>query len=179
MHVARLAPLVETLPHALLIVSLLAGFPAQASPDLVDLKRVGHLFSKGRVQDQPVPVVEALIKAGPAAVPFLVSKLADRTRLPGPPVLDFWPQIEVRHVALVVLCDLLTRADGRTPTVPDSGWDQILDRQDRDTASWELYDRFVAKHGDDAVRQKVERLLAPYKGKLIWDAAERCFRVAG
>ena len=179
MPVTRLASMLEDLPHALLIIGLVASVPAQTSRDLVDLRRIGHLSSKGRVQDQPVPVVEALIKAGPDAVPFLVSKLADRSRLTGPPVLDFWPRIEVRHVALVVLCDLLTRSDGHTPTVPNASWDQILDRQEPDTAAWELYDRFVAKHGDDAVRQKGERLLAPYKGKLIWDAAERCFRIAG
>ena len=179
MHVIRLAPILEDLTHALLIIGLIASVPAQASRELVDLRRIGHLSAKGRVQDQPAPIVDALIKAGPDAVPFLVSKLADRSRLSGPPVLDFWPRIEVRHVALVVLCDLLTRADGRTPTVPNASWDQILDRQDADMPSWELYDRFVAKHGADAVRLKVEQVLAPYKSKLIWDAAERCFRVAG
>ena len=60
MHVTRLAPMLEGLPHALLIISLIASVPTQAPRELVDLRRIGPLSSKGRVQDQPGPVVEAV-----------------------------------------------------------------------------------------------------------------------
>src|SRR5262252_7276637 len=109
--------------HLVLTASLLVSASAPVTRDLVDLRRIGPMPSKGRVQDQQLPVVEALIKAGPPAVTFLVSKLDDRTRIAGQePVMDFWPRVEVRHVALVVLCDLLTRADEITPTVPGFTW---------------------------------------------------------
>jgi hypothetical protein len=161
----------------LLAASLLPSAPAQAKRDLVDLRDIGRIASKGRVQDDPWPVVDVLIKAGSPAVTFLLSKLDDRTRVPGRgAVLDFWPRVEVGHVALIVLSDLFTRADGITPTVPGLNWDQILVRQSPDLPAWDLYYNFVAQHGRSGVRRKVEQLLAPCSGKLVWDATERCFR---
>jgi len=153
------------------------GPSAQASRDLVDLRRIGHIGPVGRVQDQYLPVVEALIKAGPPAVPFLISKLEDRTRLPGyGSVLDFWPSVEVRHVALLVLTDFFTRPDGKTATVSGFTWDDILDRRSPDPPAWSIYAAFEEKNGRAAVRRKIDQLLAPHKGRLEWNAAERCFR---
>ena len=163
--------------HAILITALMVGAPEQPRRDLVDLTRIGPLRAKGRIQDEHQPVVDTLITAGVSAVPFLVSKLEDRTRIPGrEPVLAFWPRVEVRHVALLVLCDLFTRADGSTSTVAGLDWDEVLERRDRGAAAWELYDGFVSKHGRAGIRLKVEQLLAPYKDRIVWDAAERCFR---
>lgn len=160
---------------AVLMAFVVLGAQPQAARDLVDLRRIGHI-SKGRVQDQDLPVVENLIKAGPASVPFLVSKLEDRTRIPGyGTVLDFWPRVEVGHVALFVLCDLFTEADGRTSTVPGLNCGDILE-QDPDVPSWEVYDNFVAKYGRAGIRSRVERLVAPHRDRILWDATERCFR---
>ena len=168
------------LAYLVLAASLLVSPSTQVKQDLVNLRRIGPMPSKGRVQDQQLSVVEALIKAGPPAVTFLVSKLDDRTRIAGQePVMDFWPRVEVRHVALVVLCDLLTRADEITPTVPGFTWVEILDAHDPNLPAWEVYDRFVAQHGRSAIRRKVEQLLKPYSGALVWDATERCFRPRG
>jgi hypothetical protein len=126
----------------LIIATLVLSAPAQAKRDLVDLRQIGHVASKGRVQDQQLPVVEALIKAGPAAVPFLVSKIEDRTPLPGRgTILDFWPRVEVGHVAFMVLCDLFTRSDGQTPTVAGLDWNHVLERPGDDLPAWELYVR--------------------------------------
>ena len=163
--------------YLVLTASVLLSAPAQAKRDLVDLRHIGHVESKWRVQDQPSPVVEALIKAGPPAVTFLLSKLEDRTRIPGQgAVLDFWPRVEVGHVALVVLCDFFRRADGITPTVPGLTWDEILGRHNQNPPAWSVYDSFVAQHGRSGIRRKVEQLLTPYSGTLVWDATERCFR---
>jgi hypothetical protein len=165
------------LTYLVVVASLVLSAPAQAQRDLVDLRHIGRIPSMGRVQDQGLPVVEALIKAGSPAVTFLLSKLDDRTRIPGHgAVLDFWPSVEVRHVALLVLCDLFTRADGMRPTVPGLNWDGILARRDQDAPAWEVYRRFVTQHGRSGVRLKVEQLLAPYGGNLVWDATEQCFR---
>ena len=161
----------------LFALSVLPRVPAPAMRDLADLRKIGRLPFKGRVQDVRSPVVEALVNAGPPAVTFLLSKLEDRTRIPGfGTVLDFWPRVEVGHVALIVLCDLFTRADGVTPSVPGLNWDEILGRQNQDLPAWELYDRFVAQHGRSGIRRSVEQRLAPYSGNVVWDATERCFR---
>ena len=161
----------------LLATSILLGAPAQGKRDLVDLRHIGRMPLKARVQDEPSAVVEALVKAGLPAVTFLLSKLEDKTRIPGyGAVLDFWPRVEVGHVALIVLCDLFKRADGITPTVPGLSWDEILSRQSQDPPAWDVYDSFAAQYGRSGIRRKVEQLLAPYSGTLMWDATERCFR---
>ena len=156
-------------------LSAATALVAQSS-DLVDLRRIGHVTSKGRIQDQGVPVVEALIKAGPAATTFLISKLDDSTPIRGQ-VFDFWPTVEVRQVALVILCDLFTAPDGVTPTVSGVSWDEILERQSNDVPAWTLYDDYIARHGRTAVRAKVERLLAPSRDHLVWNTRDRCFRL--
>jgi len=161
----------------LLAAGVLLSGTAPATRDLVDLRQIGRLAVKGRVQDQGLSAVEALIKAGSPAVTFLVSKLDDRSRIPGHgTVLDFWPRVEVGHVALIVLCDLFTAADGITPTVPGLNWDEILGRQSQDPPAWDVYDSFVAQHGRSGIRRKVEQLLAPYGGNVVWDGVDRCFR---
>jgi hypothetical protein len=162
----------------LVIATIVLGAPVQARRDLVDLRQIGHVASKGRVQDQQLPVVEALIKASPAAVPFLVSKIEDRTPLPGRgAILDFWPRVEAGHIAFLILCDLFTPPEDGPPTVRGLDWDHVLERSGEDLPSWALYAQFVAKHGRAGVRVKVERLLAPYKERLVWATAERCFRL--
>ena len=133
------------------VVATLALVPqAAATRDLVDLRRIGHIESKGRVQDQHNSVVDTLIKAVPSAAPFLQSKLEDRTRIPGFEALDFWPGVEVGHVALIVLRHLFTRPDGRTSTVPGFSWAEILGAG-QDTPAREVYRAFVVKHGRSGI----------------------------
>jgi hypothetical protein len=82
----------------------LATIVAAAAPTqpgiAVDLSRIGHVAPKGRVQDKQYnptdPVIDALIEAGPASIPFLVQKLEDDTEIEHS-VFDFWPRV---HVAL-------------------------------------------------------------------------------
>ena len=51
----------------LLAASLVLNVSAQAKRDLVDLRQIGRIPSKGRVQDERLPVVERLITAGSPA----------------------------------------------------------------------------------------------------------------
>ena len=151
---------------------------ASAPPDLpVDLTRIGHISSKGRVQDSQynnLPVVNSLIQAGPAAIPFLVGKLDDDTEI-REDVLDFWPRVTVGDVALVILCDLFRTADWKASTVPGLEWDALLERTDPEAPGWVVLQNFLAHHGRRGLRERVEELLKPYEGSLAWDANERCF----
>jgi hypothetical protein len=153
---------------------LLVG-PLQAKRDLVDLTRVGKFQAKGRVQDDRQPVIDTLIKAGPSATSFLVSKLEDRSRVRRQ-VLDFWPAMDVGQVALMVLCDLFTLPDLKTPTIAGLTWDEVLENANQDLPAWTVYENFIARYGREGLRAKVERLLAPHEGKLSWDTSARCFR---
>ena len=139
---------------------------------LVDLGQIGHVASKGRVQDkaynQHLAVVDGLINAGPAAIPFLVSKLEDDTEISGP-VFDYWPRVTVGDVALVVLIDLFTTPDGRA-SVRDLAWDRLLHRQGRDLPAWEILADFVGKHGRERLRLRVESILNPHADHLVWVA---------
>jgi hypothetical protein len=145
----------------------------------VDLRAVGHIEPKGRVQDKDynpnLAVVDQLVAAGPSAIPFLVSKLEDTAKVKGH-VMDYWDDVRVGTVALVVLCDLLLMSDWKTPSVPGFTWDSVLRRGSSDAPSSELFDTFVSKHGRRGLRRRVEELLAPYGGQFTWDEKERCFR---
>jgi hypothetical protein len=163
---------------AVLMVALAIGQMPTAAPD-VDLRKIGHIESKGRVQDtshNQHDVVGRLLAAGPAAVPFLVSKLEDETTIPGG-VFDFWPEVRVGDVAFVIICDLFLESDETTVTVPGLSWASLLEEHaNPGLPSWELLHAFVAKHGRVAIRRKVESLLKTHGSELRWDSTERCLR---
>ena len=144
----------------------------------IDLRQIGDVAPKGRVQDKEynprLVVVDRLIAAGPAAIPFLVSKLEDETTITRP-VFDFWGKVHVGDVAFVILRDFFVESDWKTSTVPALDWG-LLEGRDDETASATVFKEFVAKHGQRGRREKVERVLRPYGGRFVWDAHGRCFR---
>src|SRR3990172_9386152 len=87
------------------LVSFVVGASGTLSQQFPDLGQIGHVAPKCRVQDREynprLPVVTSLIKAGPAAIPFLVSRLEDDTEIKGH-VFDYWPRVAVGDVALVL-----------------------------------------------------------------------------
>ena len=160
----------------MVLVSMLASGPV-ASDISLDLTHVGHLPSKGRVQDQ-VPqngIVAALVRSGPESIPFLVEKLTDEREVSGV-VLDLWPKVHVGDVALIILCDLLTVADQSGSAVPGMTWDNLLERSDTVASASAVLARFLGAHGRAGLQNKVIRLLEPYQGQFGWDSHERCFR---
>ena len=165
---------------ATLMLTAVAGTAAatRESP-AVDLAWIGHVSSKGRVQDKQynpeMPLIDELIEAGPAAIPFLVLRLEDETEI-RQSVFDFWPAVRVGDVALVILCDFFTRPDWQDATIPGLKWDTLLERDSPDRSGWEVLDRFLKRHGRSGLREKVEVVLQPYDGRLEWDATERCFK---
>lgn len=118
----------------------------------VDLKQIGHIASKGRVQDKEynrsLAVVDALIQAGPASIPFLVSKIEDETEVDGG-VLDFWPHVCAGDMALVVLTDFFRTSDWVTSSVPGFEWDKLVERFDTSTPAWVVLRDFIYHHCSD------------------------------
>jgi hypothetical protein len=104
---------------------------AQPAPLRVDLARIGQIAPKGRVQDKyynpDLPVVAKLIEAGPRAIPFLVSKLEDKTPVKGH-VIDFWLDVRVGDIAWIILCDFFTTADWQHSTI-NPRLDSIIEDQ--------------------------------------------------
>ena len=156
---------------------ILAATLALVAHPSVDLAKIGHVQPKGRVQDYNLPVVDQVIAMGPSAVSFLVSKLEDEGRVEGQ-VFDFWTDVRVGDVALVVLCDLFLAVDGRSPSVAGLQWDMLLDRRDQDVPSSTLLATFIAKHGRAEIRRRVEKVLQMHTEGYVWDEKERCFKAA-
>ena len=144
----------------------------------VNLSKIGPIAPKGRVQDKEynphLRMVDALIEAGPDAIPFLVSKLDDDTEIKEY-IIDYWDYVCVGDVALIILTDFFMTADWRSSTIPGLSFDELLERQTDDVPSWILLHDFVAKHGRAELRRKAERLLEPYDGQFVWQPTQRCF----
>jgi hypothetical protein len=161
-----------------LLTAASIGTSAPRSVINIDLRQVNAFAPKGRVQDKEYngqPVVDQLIDLGPPAIPFLVSKLDDRTPLPHQ-VFDYWGEPRVGDVALVILTDFFLTADWTHSTIPAMAWETLLEGEDAQLDSYSLFTRFLARHGRRGLRRKVERVLQPYAGDFAWDAHERCFR---
>jgi hypothetical protein len=165
--------------YALFLFLALAHFPAFAQKPMVDLRKIGHIASTGRIQDKEnnpnLPVIDQLIAAGPDAIPFLVSKLEDSTVI-RTKVLDSWPRVCVGDVAWFILYDFFTDR-GLSSTLPDPGLFAIVGAEDNSQPGWKSWASVVHKVGRAGIRKGVEALLKPYKGKFLWNPVERCFIV--
>lgn len=146
----------------------------------LDLSRIGHIASKGRVQDKEynnLGEIEELIASGKDSIPFLISKLEDETAIKHH-VLDYWPQpVTVGDVAYVILMDFTTDSSSTKNTIPGTDRDSLLGKYDPDLPGVERLARFVEKHGRKPVRQKWEKVWAAHKDQIVWDERERCFKL--
>ncbi|MGA2506105.1 MAG: hypothetical protein ABSF80_01335 [Chitinispirillaceae bacterium] len=169
--------------HRLLNIILLITLTpsmAQVSPISVDLRKIGHLAPKGRVQDKEynpnLPIVDKLINAGPQAIPFLVSKLRDTTVIKTE-VIDYWPKVCVGDVAWFILCDFFTTADWQNSTI-QPGVGTILENNNQETPAWVAWDALIKKYGRNGIQKKVKNILKPYGNNFVWDSKDLCFRPA-
>jgi hypothetical protein len=158
----------------------LAHFPAPAQKLAIDLRKIGHIASNGRIQDKEnnpkLPVIDQLIAAGPDAIPFLVSKLEDSTVI-RTKVLDSWPRVCVGDVAWFILYDFFTDKN-LVSMLPDPGLFAIVGGEDQGQPGWKSWASIVRKSGRAGIRKGVEAILKPYQGKFLWNPVERCFIVA-
>jgi hypothetical protein len=151
--------------------------PQSVNPE-IDLSQIGHISSKGRIQDREynqLPIVKQLLKREKHAIPYLISKLTDETRLRAG-TLDFWHKVTVGDIALIILTDLFTHSSWEKTTIPGVAWDEILERKNYALTSEEVLRDFISKHGRQAIKTKWLRIWNSYKERLYWDEAERCFK---
>jgi hypothetical protein len=153
--------------------------PAGAQKLKVNLRTIGHISPQGRVQDKDnnpnLPQIDELINAGPEAISFLVSKLEDTAVIKGK-VLDGWPRVRVGDVAWFILYDFFTTRS-QVPTLPEPGLFAIFGGENLNQPGWASWSAVVRKTRRSGIRKGVEAILAPYKGKFVWDDKERCFMV--
>ena len=146
----------------------------------VDLLKIGHIAPKGRVQDldyNQLPVVEELIAQGKDSVPYLISKLDDETKIDGP-IVDYWSDVRVGDVALIVLTDFFTDSSWQRTTLAGVSWDEFLERRNRKSLTAEQVLRnYIAQHGRKKIQDRWKDTWAQYGNKLYWHEKERCFRL--
>lgn len=144
----------------------------------IDLSQIDRVAPKGRVQDKDyndLVVIDELLAHGNDAIPFLISKLEDDTKIDHH-VFDYWPgPVTVGDVAYVILMDFTTDSSWTRDTIPGADRESILGRYDRNLPGVERLARFVEKHGRKPVRQAWEKIWAAQKDQIIWDERERCF----
>jgi hypothetical protein len=112
----------------------------------IDLLRIERIASKGRMQDrqynfQNQEIIEKLIKYGKASIPFLIEKLDDKSKLPGH-VIDYWSEVTVADIAMILLTDLFTDSSWEKTTIPEAQWAYIIG-YDEKSSFFEWRTRFI------------------------------------
>jgi hypothetical protein len=164
-------------------ILMMLPFPCRAVTGFPDLTAIDHLSPKGRVQDEnynpDVQVINELVMIGKPSIPYLIERLKSRAPLKRG-VLDYWPHVEERHIALIILSDFFLTPDWTRSTAPEMCWDNLLQTQRYpDLAHWDiLNDHFTA---DDwsLLKSKLKALWSKYNDKIYWDSSGRFFRIDG
>jgi hypothetical protein len=146
----------------------------------IDLSKIGHIAPKGRVQDKHynhLEVVEDLIANGKESIPFLINKVDDETVIDHQ-VEDYWPEITVGDVALLILSSLSLDATWTNQTIPGTSWEELFEAEmSADVSFLEYYQTQIGEHGRNRVKAKWEKIWATYKDRIVWDDQERCFKL--
>jgi hypothetical protein len=146
----------------------------------IDLTKIGRVAPKGRVQDNEynrLPVVDHLIAHGNEAVPFLIAKLDDETKIEDH-VFDYWYAVHVGDVAFVILTDFFTDPTWKKTTIPGVGYDEFLQRgANTDATAEQLLQNFIARHGRHEITDRWRKVWAQYKDRAYWDDKDRCFKI--
>jgi hypothetical protein len=146
----------------------------------IDLAKIGHVAPKGRVQDPDynhLPVVESLIAHGNEAVPFLIGKLDDETRI-NDHVFAYWSEVRVGDVAFAILTDFFTDPTWQRTTIPNVGYEEFLQLPPNSNLTGEqLLRNYIAKHGRHDITKRWRKIWAQYKDRVHWDEHDRCFKL--
>jgi hypothetical protein len=146
----------------------------------IDLTKVGAIAGKGRVQDREynhLLLVETLIAHGNEAVPFLINKLDDKTKVKGH-VLDHWPDVRAGDIAFIILTDFFTDPTWQKTTIPGVGYDAFLQRSpNSDVTGEQRLRNYIAQHGRHNITTRWREIWAQYKDRAYWDNNDRCFKI--
>jgi hypothetical protein len=171
-------PTVKNLPAQQQTVASATPKPKPLSD--LDLTKICNLAPKGRAQDLDYnnsEVINDLIANGKDSIPFLISKLEDRTLMPCN-VEDYWPQMTVGDVAFIVLTDFSTDYAWEKATIPGTDWDQFFEaKYDRQMTGSDYYYQQIRRHGRPWVRARWQKIWDTYKDRIVWDEKERSFKV--
>ena len=162
------------------ILSLSVTLTCFADTRSFDLMQVGHLASKGRIQDQKYlrrdPQVTAILQMGKEAIPLLIEALESERPYVSPPV-DYWPRMVEGDVALAVLSDLFLDPTWMQSTLPELCWDNLLERTSEDTTASDLLNGFVMLHGRAALARRWRQAWAQYESRVRWNPTGQYFEV--
>ena len=174
----------DTMRLIIIIITLSIVLPcniAVAHPDLMEIK---HISAKGRVQDKKYnphcPIIDELIRRGNSSIPFLIERLKGKQAY-GPGVLDLWPYVEERHVALIILTDFFLDASWKRSTAPDMCFDSLLavHKNNPDLAIWDIFREHFGPNEWNSLIMKWNSFWKIYKDKIYWDSEDRFFRIKG
>ena len=160
--------------------------PTVAKRDLkeIDLTTIKHI-GKGRAQDgtledetfHTLPIADDLLAHVKDCIPFLISKLDDETEMKRG-TIDFWYDVYVGDVALVILNDFFTKDDELTSTIKGFGWDEFLERgNDKTSMGIDILRRYIKKHGRKNIKERWQKMWDENREKIYWDENERCFNI--
>jgi hypothetical protein len=146
----------------------------------INLAEIGALTPKGRVQDREYnqsPVVEGLIAHGKESIPYLISKLDDETKVAAH-VVDYWYDVRIGDVALIILTDLFTDSTWQKTTISGVEWDKFLERgNDTNLTGEQVLRNYISRHGRTRIKERWQHIWEANKNEILWDEKERCFKV--
>lgn len=148
----------------------------------IDLLKIQPVASKKRIQDidynfQNQEMVEKLIRQGKASIPFLIEKLDDKSKLTGH-IIDFWPDVRVADIAMIMLTNLFTDSSWTKTTIPEAGWDYVIGYNEKSSMSFsDWVTTFTEHHGRKPVKNKWQKTWKKYQNRIYWDEKERCFNI--
>jgi hypothetical protein len=148
--------------------------------DQIDISKIGHIASKGRVQDldyNKLEVVADLIANGKDCIPYLISKLDDKTKL-DVHVMDYWNDVTVGDITLVILSDFSIDSTWRKETIPGMSWTALAHGICSDKmASIQCLSSMLEKYGRKGIKAKWQAVWEKHKSEIYWDDKERAFAV--
>ena len=151
----------------------------------INLTTIKHISPKGRAQDgsleddnfAELSIADELLSHGKDCIPFLISKLDDETELKRGTV-DFWYEVYVGDIALIILTDLFTKPDAKTSTILFFSWDDFLERgNDKASMGEEILRRYIKKNGRKKIKERWQKMWDAQKENIFWNEKERCFDV--
>lgn len=151
----------------------------------IDLTTIKHIAPKGRAQDGTLEgekfvklsIADDLLAHGKDCIPFLISKLDDETELKRG-TIDFWYEVYVGDISLIILNDFFTKSDGLNSTISGFGWDDFLERgNDKDSMSEAILRKYIKKHGRKNIKERWQKMWDDNNQNIIWDETERCFKI--
>ena len=167
-----------------IIITIFVIFTFETAYAVTDLMDIKHIGSKGRVQDKKYnpnsSIIDELIENGKSSIPFLIERLkSKKTYDPG--VLDLWPYVEERHVALIILTDFFLDSSWEKSSSPELCFISLISVQKKypDLAIWTIfYDHFSPTDWTQLM-DKWKVFWENNKENIYWDSRDRFFRIEG